>query len=213
MAAPTIDGFKAEAARIGVTGRIDVASVDADAPRDMSNLDKATHTNLGYISDDGVTENRDEDNEEFVPWQENSAIRQEITKSVVSFEFTLWQSTAATAGFYYGVALSDMRKNADGSVYFEESGKPDLKRNQVVLTVVDGDKARRIVLANAQVTERQEINYKSDEMIGYGVTVTGYPGPEGWSARRIFAEDWDDLGQIEAAPVDAAPEPEPAPAP
>ncbi|MCF8605153.1 hypothetical protein L5I01_17500 [Gordonia sp. HY442] len=200
MAAPTIDGFKAEAARVGVTGRIDIAEVGSPAPRDMANLDSLTHTNLGYISDDGVTENRDEDNEEFTPWQENSPIRIEITKSTVSFEFTLWQSTAATAGFYFGVSKDDMFKNADGSVYFEEGGKPDLKRNQVVLTVVDGEHARRIVLANAQVTERQEISYKSDEMIGYGVTVTGYPGPDGWSARRIFAENWDDIGEIEDAP-------------
>ncbi|KXT55926.1 hypothetical protein Y710_16385 [Gordonia sp. QH-12] len=202
MAAPTIDGFKAEAARVGVTGRIDIAEVGADAPRDMSALDSQIFTNLGYISDDGVTENRDEDNEEFTPWQENSPIRIEITKSTVSFEFVLWQSTAATAGFYFGVSKADMRKNPDGSVYFEEGGKPDLKRNQLVLTVVDGEHARRVVLANAQVTERQEISYKSDEMIGYGVTVTGYPGPDGWSARRIFAENWDDVGEIE----DATPE-------
>ena len=200
MAVPTIDGFKAEAARIGVTGRIDIAAVTAVAPKDMSNLTPTVHTNLGYISDDGVTEARDEDNQEFVPWQENTAIRQEITKSVVTFEFTLWQSTLATAGFYYGVKADDMLLNADGSVYFDEEGKPALDRNQVVLTVVDGGHARRVVLATGQVTERKEVTYKSDEMIGYGVTVTGYPGPQGWSCRRIFLENWDTTGLEEATP-------------
>lgn len=209
MAVPTIDGFKAEAARIGVTGRIDIGDTAAAAPYDMADLDPEVHTNLGYISEDGVTENRDEDNEEFVPWQENTPIRQEITKSTVSFEFTLWQSTLATAGYFYGVSKDDMYKSADGSVFFEEAGKPDLKRNQVVLTVVDGSNARRIVLANAQVTERQEVNYKTDEMIGYGVTVTGYPGPGGWSARRIFAEGWDDIDDLAPNPNENPTPPDP----
>ncbi|AXH49656.1 hypothetical protein [Gordonia alkanivorans] len=209
MAVPTIDGFKADAARVGVTGRIDIASLTAASlPRDMSNLTTTGPggwTNLGYISDDGVTEGRDEDNQEFVPWQENSAIRYEITKSVVTFEFTLWQSTLATAGFYYGVSADDMLVNADGSVFFDESGKPDVTQHKLVLTVVDGSRARRTCLAAAQVTERGEVTYKSDEMIGYNVTVTGFPGedaPDGntLSCRRIFMEGWDTTGLEEYVP-------------
>lgn len=209
MAVPTIDGFKAEAARVGVTGRIDIAALTAELPHDMSNLTTTgagAYTNLGYISDDGVTENRDEDNQEFVPWQENSAIRYEITKSVTTFEFTLWQSTLATAGFYYGVSAADMYKNTDGSVFFDETGKPDVTQHKLVLTVVDGSRARRTCLAAAQVTERGEITYKSDEMIGYNVTVTGFPGATGTtnendiSCRRIFLEGWDTTGLTSYTP-------------
>jgi hypothetical protein len=199
MAVPTIDGFKAEAARIGVTGRIDIAPEGTPLPKDMSDLDPEVFTNLGYISDDGVTEARDEDNQEFVPWQENTAIRYEITRSVVTFEFTLWQSTLATAGYYYGVKKEDMFLNADGSVFFDEKGKPAVNRDVLVLTVVDGAHARRSALPASQVTERGEITYKSDEMIGYNVTVTGFPGGEdGTSCRRIFLEDWDTEGITEA---------------
>lgn len=197
MAVPTIDGFEADAARVGVTGRIDIAALGTTLPHDMSNLPTTgagAHTNLGYISDDGVTEGRDEDNQDFVPWQENAAIRYEITRSIVTFEFTLWQSTLATAGFYYGVKASDMFKNADGSVFFDESGKPDITRNVLVLTVVDGENARRVALPAAQVTERGEVTYKSDEMIGYNVTVTGFPGADGITCRRIFLEGWETAG-------------------
>lgn len=210
MAVPTIDGFKAEAARVGVTGRIDIAALAAVLPHDMSNLittGSGAYTNLGYISDDGVTENRDEDNQEFVPWQENTSIRYEITKSVTTFEFTLWQSTLATAGFYYGVSAADMFKNADGSVFFDEKGKPDVTQHKLVLTVVDGSRARRTCLAAAQVTERGEITYKSDEMIGYNVTVTGFPGATGTededdiACRRIFMEGWETTGLAEYTPA------------
>lgn len=197
MAVPTIDGFDAESARVGVTGRIDIAPVGATLPHDMSALPTTGangYVNLGYISDDGVTESRDEDNQEFVPWQENSAIRYEITKSIVTLQFTLWQSTLATAGFYFGVKAADMYKATDGTVFFDEKGKPDLTRNTVVLTVVDKTFARRLALPAAQVTERGDITYKSDEMIGYDVTLTGFPGEDGITCRRLFSEGWDATG-------------------
>lgn len=195
MATPTIDGFKADAARLGATGRIDIAPVGTPLPTDMSNLDMAVFKNLGYISSDGVTEGRDEDNEEFVPWQELTAIRSEITKSVVTLEFALWESTIKTAGFYYGFEADDLAKAADGSIIFDEKGKPQIKRHLMVLTVVDGNYARRLILPNAQITERNEVTYKSDEMAELGVTCTAYPyGDEGLSARRIWAEGWDATG-------------------
>ena len=54
MAVPTIDGFKAEAARVGVTGRIDIAALTAVLPHDMSNLTTTgagAYTCLLYTSD------------------------------------------------------------------------------------------------------------------------------------------------------------------
>lgn len=204
MAVPTIDGFNAEAARVGVTGRIDIAALEAALPTDMSALPTTgadAFTNLGYISDDGVTESRDEDNQEFVPWQENAAIRYEITKSIVTLQFTLWQSTLATAGFFFGVKASDMYKAADGTVFFDEKGKPDMGRHVVVLTVVDKSYARRLALPAAQVTERGDITYKSDEMIGYDITLTGFPGPDGVTCRRLFSEGWDATGITDYDPT------------
>lgn len=194
MPVPTIGGFKAEAARLGATGRVDIAPVGTALPVDMSNLG-ALHTNLGYISPEGVTEGRDENNEEFVPWQELSPIRSEITRSVVTMQFAIWESSLTSNGFYYGFDETDLLKAADGSIVYDEKGKPTVKRHQIVLTVVDGDKARRLILPNAQITERSEIVNKSDEMIELGVTITGYPwGDEGLSARRIWSEGWDATG-------------------
>lgn len=194
MPVPTIGGFKAEAARLGATGRVDIAPVGTPLPYDMSPL-SAMHKNLGYISPDGVTEGRDENNEEFVPWQELSPIRAEITRSIVTMQFALWESSLTTNGFYYGFDEDDLLKAADGSIVYDQKGKPQVKRYQVVLTVVDGDKARRLILPNAQITERSEITNKSDEMIELGVTLTGYPhGDSALAARRIWSEGWDATG-------------------
>ena len=195
MPVPTIDGFKAEAARLGATGRVDIAVPGSmPVPVDMSPLGE-TATNLGYISDAGVTEPRDEDREEFVPWQELTPIRSEITRSVASMSFVLWQSTIEANGFYYGFDKEDLMLAPDGSVVFDEKGKPTIKRHLLTLTVVDGTKARRIIFPNCEVTTREEVVHSSTEITALGVTVTAYPfGDEGLSVRRIWSEGWDTTG-------------------
>lgn len=191
---PTIDGFKAEAARLGVTGRVDVAIPGVTpVPADMSNFG-AGFTNLGYISPDGVTEPRDEDREEFIPWQELTAIRSEITRSVASMSFTLWESSIKANGFYYGFDESDLALAADGSVVYDERGKPTVKRHLLVLTVVDKEKARRIIFPNCEVTTREEVSHNPTSVTALGVTVTAYPDDSGLSVRRIWAEGWDTTG-------------------
>ena len=181
-----LDGFVGNDASVGVTGAIRIADVAAPIVVGIGKYDPAVQRNLGYISDDGVEEGRDEDKQEWIPWQENTPIRSDITKSVVTLKFVLWQSNRLTTGFYYGVKDSDIVENLDGSFQFDEGGKPDLSYNQVYLDVLDKGRIRRTILANAQVSERGSVVYKTDEMIGYEITVTAYPGPQGWSVRRIF---------------------------
>lgn len=181
-----LEGFSGTDASVGVTGALRVAEVAAPVVVGVGKYDPEIQKNLGYISDDGVEEGRDEDKKEWIPWQENTPIRSDITKSVVTLKFVLWQSNQLTTGYYYGVKPSDIVENLDGSFQFDEKGKPDLGFNQVYLDVLDKGRIRRTILANAQVTERGSIKYKTDEMVGYETTVTAYPGPQGWSVRRIF---------------------------
>ena len=182
----TLEGFSGSDASVGVTGAIRIADVDSPTVAGVGKYDPLIQKNLGYISDDGVEEGRDEDKQEWIPWQENAPIRSEFTKSVVTLKFVLWQSNKLTTGFYYGVSEGDIRANEDGSYEFDEDGKPDMAFNKVYLDVIDKGRIRRTILANAQVTARGSITYKTDTMIGYEVTVTAYPGPQGWSVRRVF---------------------------
>lgn len=190
---PAIDGFKAEAARLGVTGRVDIAPPGTVLPVGMEPL-AAPYVNLGYIGPDGVSEPSDEDREEFIPWQEITAIRSEITRRVASMTFALWQSTLESNGFFYSFDKDDLALAPDGSVVYDEIGKPEIKRHVLVLTVVDGDKARRVVFPNCEVTGREELSHNPTTVTALGSTVTAYPDENGLSVRRIWAEGWDTTG-------------------
>ncbi|WP_394621302.1 hypothetical protein JNUCC0626_20055 [Lentzea sp. JNUCC 0626] len=182
----------AELARLGVTGALYVAPLGTVAPVDMSAWPSGW-TDLGYISDDGVTESLNEDKQDFVPWQSATPIRTEVTSSVQTFSATLWESKAATISLFYRVPESDMVVTGSAPnqvVSFTQAGKPKRDTRAFGVDVVDGTYHRRIVLPLAEVTERGDVVYKSDSLIGYECTITAYPGSDGFSVKRMFKEGW-----------------------
>lgn len=177
-----------ELARLGVTGALWVAPQGTAMPTDLDTWPDGFE-DLGYISDDGITESVDENTEEFTPWQSNTPIRTEITSSTKTFQCTLWESKASTVGLFYRVAQSEMSTSGE-VVSFDEKGKPARDPHTFGIDVIDGTYHRRIIIPYGEVTERGDISYKSDEMIGYEITISAYPSSEGVSVRRLFQEGW-----------------------
>lgn len=182
----------AELARLGVTGSLYVAPLGTTAPTDLGAWGVGW-VDLGYISDDGVTEAVNEDRQDFTPWQSATPIRTEITSAVQTFHATLWETKAATVSLFYRVPESDMTVTGTAPneiVSFNQQGKPDRDTRAYGIDVIDGTYHRRIVLPMAEVTERGDVTYKSDTLIGYEVTITAYPGSDGISVKRMFKEGW-----------------------
>ncbi len=182
-------------ARLGVTGALYVGAVGTTAPSATTLGPWApAMRDLGYISDDGIVEGVDEDKEEFVPWQSATPIRSEITKATQTYQATLWESKFDTISLYYRVGQEDMTQTgtgADAVISFVDKGKPKRDLRCFGIDVIDGAYHRRVFLPMAEVTERGELTYKSDTLIGYEVTITAYPGSDGYSALRVFKEGWE----------------------
>lgn len=184
--------LNAELVRLGVTGALRVAPIGTTQPTAMEAW-PAGYLDLGYISDDGIVEGRDEDRQEFISWQSGSPVRTEITKSVVTFQATLWESNWNTISLYYKVGPTDVVTSGTAPnqvLVIDEKGKPKRDLRSFGIDVIDGVYARRILAPYAEVTERGNITYKSDTLIGYEVTITCYQGPDGISVRRMFKEGW-----------------------
>lgn len=178
-----------EFARLGVTGALRVAPVGTIAPTDMTAW-PAGWVDLGYISDSGITEGREEDQETFIPWQSNSPIRVETTSATETFQATLWESNFNTISLYYRKNAGEMTAGPDGLVSFPVGGKPKRDLRAFGIDVVDGVYSRRIVLPYAEVTARGDLVYVSNSLIGYECTITAYEGTDGVSTLRMFKEGW-----------------------
>jgi hypothetical protein len=191
MSAP-VTGLDPDFARLGVTGALRTGPLGVTLPTDLGTWG-STIVNLGYISDDGITEAASTDRTEFIPWQGVAPIRTEVTKNTKTFAATLWESNWEVVSLYYGVGVDDVVVTGTGDaavVVFDEYGKPKRDLRMFGIDVIDGVYARRIIVPYGEVTEKGDITYKSDTLIAYPVTITAYVGPDGVSVRRMFREGW-----------------------
>lgn len=156
--------------RVAVTGTISVGDDTATAPTDADTALGSGWTDLGYASEDGVTETRDRSTETIRGWQNGDVLREVVTEASVSLSFTLVETKAETIALYYGGEVQ-----ADGSITIVPSKTGG--RRQFNLDIVDGDEFVRAYIASGEVTEVGDQVYANGEPIGYEVTVRAYPDP------------------------------------
>ncbi|MGN7134559.1 hypothetical protein SAMN05444374_11628 [Rhodococcoides kroppenstedtii] len=175
-------------ARIGVTGALRFAPKGSTFPTAMA-VWASPWADAGWISDEGITENRETDTTPFVPWQSNSPIRVATTSDVISWETTIWSTTFDSISLFYKVKAADMT-TTDEVTSFVDGNIKDQDLRAFGIDIIDGVYARRFEVPLGEVTERGSQTYSKGELTGYPVTVTAYPGAEGWSVKRKFKEGW-----------------------
>lgn len=173
--------------RVGVTGGAFHAPLLTAVPTDATAALNAALNEVGYIGEDGITQTIEADSTDIKAWQNGDVVRKIQTSHDLTFSFKMIETNAEALKVYYA--------DADASVTaFQITG--DQAPHEVwVLEVADGDNSIRIVLKDAQVTDRGEVTYKTDEAIGYEITLTAYPDASGVKA-YVYMDD----GSVAAAP-------------
>lgn len=131
---------------------------------------------MGFVSEDGVTNGRSSQTEEFKEWGGN-VVYSSLTSQADTFKFKL---------------VEVLNPNVLKSVYGEDAVDTDLSGNikiavsakdlpycaWVIETMLNG-RAKRIVIPNAKVSEVADIVYKANELMGYDTTLSASPDAEG----------------------------------
>jgi hypothetical protein len=166
---------------IGANGGGFVAATGATAPTSPLEQPVAPWEPLGAISDDGLVYGFDEDSQEFTPWGLTSPFRTQITKSVRTFQVTLWETArVAVQSIMYRIPSGDLVPDeGTGLTSFAETASPVPDRRAWWFVVVDGDTARGFYVPQGEVSDRSDVTFKQDEMSGYEVTITAYPDDAG----------------------------------
>lgn len=158
--------------RVAVTGAVYAGPTTAVAPTSAVSVVPATYLDLGYISEDGVTETYDEDVQDIQAWQGGTIVRTLISSSKASLAFTMIESKASTLELYHkGSTMESLGANG----FKIDVKTPNVVRKRYILDILDGTTHLRLYVASAEVNERGEITYVNDETISYPVTITCYP--------------------------------------
>ena len=163
----------ADNVRVAVTGGVYVGAIGTAIPANATAPVDVKLKDLGYISEDGVTQSIDSDTSEIKAWQNGDVVRVIQTSHKVTFQFTLIETNEEVLKLFYADAA------ANGSLVKMTGAQSP--HQTFVLDVLDGKKVLRIVIPDGQVTERGEVTYKNG---GYQVTVTAYPDSQGVKAYK-----------------------------
>lgn len=162
----------ADNVRVAVTGGIFVAATGTALPTSAVSTLNVAFTELGYVGEDGITENQSADVNDIKAWQNGDTVRKVQTSHDLTYQFTLIETTDTVLAEFYGPLVGGV---------VQVTGD-QLGHKSWVIEIADGDVDIRVVIPDGQVTERGEITYANGEAIGYQVTVTAYPDDSGVKA-------------------------------
>lgn len=156
-----------------IGGAIWRAPLGTKLPTDTETALDAAFKSLGYISEDGLTNENSMDVNETKAWGGDTVLTTESGKSD-KLKFKLIEAlNAEVLKTVYGDS------NVSGTLEEGIVVKANSDEHEACAWVVDmtlkGGVAKRITVPAASVTEVGEIEYKDDDAVGYDTTLTATP--------------------------------------
>jgi hypothetical protein len=151
---------------VAVTGNVYMAPTTANVPSTVFSTLDATWINVGYIGDDGVTENPSRDTTDITAWG-GDVVRTVQTKFALEISFEMVETNTTSLALYYGADY------ATGV-----TGEP-LPHKSMIIDWQDGIKMRRNYYADVQIKETGERKLNSNGVASFPVTIACYPDTSG----------------------------------
>lgn len=180
MATGTVTADNVSVGKPQAAGGIFAAPIGTPAPSDAVSPLGESFVNLGYVNEDGLTNAIETDSEEIKEWGGNTVLTVQTSRTE-TFTFTFIESlnTEVLKQVFGAVNVTD------GSV--KHNGLPRGRQLYVFEILLTGDRRKRIVVPNAEITELGETVYKAGEPIGYECTLSAFPDAEGNTAYEYVA--------------------------
>lgn len=188
----TDPNFNAQLVMMGITGAIHYAPHGTEEPKGLDEYEKP-FVNLGWISDEGLSEAIAREKNSFTPWQTNSPVRDAASSEEFTFTGTLWTIGGLATAMRYGVHEDDMEFDEAGQFVEFIQGKdlPEEFRFALSFDIIDGNKHRRFILPAASVSDPGDVTYNKNGMVGYPMTWrANFDQEAGYSIKRRFKEGW-----------------------
>lgn len=156
-----------------VSGAVYRAPIGTTLPTDATTALDAAFVSLGYVSEDGLSNNNELSVEATKAWGGNIVLRS-LTEMNDEFSLTLIETkNVDVLKAVYGD--DNVTVDASGDVTVNVIAEDPEEAVWVFELVLRGGIARRIVIPDGAITSRDEITYNDSDAVGYGITISAYP--------------------------------------
>lgn len=156
-----------------VSGAVYRAPIGTTLPTDATTALDAAFVSLGYVSEDGLSNNNELSVEATKAWGGNIVLRS-LTEMNDEFSLTLIETkNVDVLKAVYGD--DNVTVDASGDVTVSVIAEDPEEAVWVFELVLRGGIARRIVIPDGAITSRDEITYNDSDAVGYGITISAYP--------------------------------------
>ncbi len=160
-----------------VAGAIFRAPLGTTLPTDADSELNSAFENLGYVSEDGVTNSNSIESDNIKAWG-GDIVQTTQTEKTDTFQLKLLQTiNVMVLKTIYGA--SNVSGNISSGIVVKSNSKELEASAWVIDMILNEDTLKRIVLPNGKISELGDIVYKDDEPIGYEPTINALPDSAG----------------------------------
>ncbi|HIH8055631.1 TPA: phage tail protein [Streptococcus suis] len=164
-------------AKPAIAGAISSATIGTELPTDATTKLNQAFKNLGYISDDGLTNEDTRETEELKAWGGDVVDISQTGKSD-KFKYTLIEVlNVDVLKEVYGP--DNVTGDLASGIKIEVNSKELPDHPLVVDMLLKNGTKKRIVIPNAKVLEVGEITYADNDLVGYETTIQALPDSKG----------------------------------
>lgn len=159
-----------------ISGAVFAAPIGTTLPTDATTALDSAFVCLGYVSEDGLTNNNEMDVSAIKAWG-GAIVYRSLTELDDNFALTLIESENVDVlkAVYGDANVTTVNDTTKVEVIAEDPQE----KVWVFELALRGGKAKRIVIPDGAVTAREAITYNDSDAIGYGITVSAYPDASG----------------------------------
>ena len=169
-----------------IGGAIYTAPMGTVLPTNACSILSDDWKNLGYISEDGLTNSNSKDSENVKAWG-GDVVLTLFTEVTDTFAFSMLETmNEDVIKFRYGADNVSGSGTEDDNLVVRANAT-DTESVSIVVDMLLRDGAKkRVVIPMGKISETEDITYVDGEAVAYGVTVTALPGYEDGDTHKEY---------------------------
>jgi len=160
-----------------IVGAISVGATSLTLPTDAVTALASGFENLGYCSDEGLTNSSERNTEDIKAWGGDIVLSIQDEKTDTFSTVLIESLNIAVLKAYFGD--SNVTGTLADGITITANGNELPEKAWVIDMIMRNGALKRIVIPNGKVTSTEDITYVDNEVVGYGITITAFPDASG----------------------------------